>query len=628
MLGVATSAVMAEAALPPAARRALSPARFRLARTATRAEVAVGAALGGGAFPGILLHHRAAASVDARFMDVDFTAADLGRVLEAHVGAHALRTPGVALAAALAASGGGNGGAGGGAQGKQEKKKKSVSFCSDGETEGDEPSSSSSSRLGRLEKLIEGTAEPLQKHFAALAGFDDELDEKKKNTSNKRWASEAASELDRLRSCWSGWAASLRWVSSAARALGFKAAADGYSLRELLRDGGAPSFMTKGQPGFVAVAALKDRALRATPQAVRAALAALGPAVAAVEGAEELFAEELKRASELIRALDSNGDDGGEGEGEDEEEQQQKRKKKKGGAANGAKTAASTALAASSSADPFPLPLSRSLAGRRNALAAATAIAAAAADAAAHPSAAGAAALISAVAERFLSTPPHALPSAAPCLVRGGKALMASLAGAPRAALHMALTEPDAYLGPKRANGNGGGNENESINNPLLGDDDAVLLYRSLLMCDETVDIRELLVRFAVYYGHAGVREDEDDGMDGDGKRKKQKRKKIGHAGAQTTADGLVAPSVQNQNQHNQHNQNQNQTSLSLFQASVPQPVLNFRERRRQAPASEVCARVQAALLELQLAGVVARAASAGACGGQLLPPASACILI
>ena len=51
------------------------------------------------------------------------------------------------------------------------------------------------------------------------------------------------------------------------------------------------------------------------------------------------------------------------------------------------------------------------------------------------------------------------------------------------------------------------------------------MLYRSLLMCDETVDIRELLVRFAVYYGHAGVRE-EDGEIDGDGRRRKQKRKK------------------------------------------------------------------------------------------------------
>ena len=649
VLGVATSAVMAEAALPPAARRALSPARFRLARTATRAEVALGAALGGGAFPGILLHHRAAAAVDARFMDVDFTAADLGRVLEAHVGAHALRTPGVALAAALAASGGngggGNGGgAGGGAQGR---KKKSVSFsaaaAAAAEAE-EEPSptssSSSSSRLGRLEKLIEGTAEPLQKHFAGLAGFGDgELaagDGKrryKEGSESSSWASEAALELDRLRACWSGWAASLRWVSSAARALGFKAAADGYSLRELLRDGGAPSFMSRGQPGSVAVAALKDRALRATPQAVRAALAALGPAVAAVEGAEELFAGELKRASELISALDGGGGDGAgagaEGRGVEEERKGRNAKARRGGDCSDAADGAQTAAAPSD----LPLPLARSAAGRRNALAAATAAAAAAAVAAAHPSAAGAAALLGAVAERFLSTPPHALPSAAPCLVRGGKALMASLAGAPRAALHMALTEPDAYLGPKRAAAGSGEQQqqqqqHESVNNPLLGDDDAVLLYRSLLMCDETVDIRELLVRFAVYYGHAGVRE-EDGEIDGDGRRRKQKRKKIGHAGAQTTGDGLVAPSVASQrNQQNQLHQSQrsqNQTSLSLLQASVPQPMVSFRERRRQAPASEVCARFQAALLELQLAGVVARGRKRGCVRRAIFPPASAC---
>lgn len=604
---------MAEAALPPAARRALSPARFRLARTATRAEVALGAALGGGAFPGILLHHRAAAAIDARFMDVDFTAADLGRVLEAHVGAHALRCPGVTLAAALAASG-----SGGGAMGKTNKKR-SVSFAPSSDSaaaaddEEKEPSSSSSlSRLERLEKLIEATAEPLQNHFAELARFDFEKD--KNSSSKKKWTHAAASELDRLRGCWAGWAATLRWVSSAARALGFKAAADGYSLRELLRDGGSPSFMKKGQPGFVAVMALKDRALRATPQAVRAALAALGPAVAAVEGAEELFASELKRASELIRALDGGEDEGGEGD-ECEDDDDKKKKAKKGGNDNENAEAA----AAPSSSAPIvasaasSLPLSRSAAGRRTALAAATAIAVAAADAAAHPSAAGAAALLGAVADRFLSTPPHALPSAAPCLVRGGKALMASLAGAPRAALHRALTDPDAYLGPK--------NENQSCNNnTLLGDDDAVLLYRSLLMCDETVDIRELLVRFAAYYGHEGVREDDE--HESDGRRKKQKRKKLGHAGAQTTADGLVAPSVRNRsNQTDQH-----QSSLSLLRASVPQPTVNFRERRRRAPASEVCARFQAALLELQLAGVIARGRKRGCVRRAIFPPAPACV--
>ena len=207
---------------------------------------------------------------------------------------------------------------------------------------------------------------------------------------------------------------------------------------------------------------------------------------------------------------------------------------------------------------------------------------------------------------------------------------MASLAGAPRAALHLALTDPDAYLGPKTRGGNGGGNSgentSESINNPLLGDDDAVLLYRSLLMCDETVDVRELLVRFAVYYGHAGVREEDE----GDGQRKKQKRKKIGHAGAQTTADGLVAPSVahlqQQQQQAQQHQHQAQQTSLSLLQASVPQPVASFRERRRRAPASEVCARFQAALLELQLAGVVARGRKRGCVRRAIFPPASACV--
>ena len=630
VLGVATSAVMAEAALPPAARRALSPARFRLARTATRAEVALGAALGGGAFPGILLHHRAAAAIDARFMDVDFTAADLGRVLEAHVGAHALRTPGVALAAALAASGGGSGGSGSGSGGGTKGKKKSVSFSPSPAAAHQEQDPPSCSGLERLELLIEGTSEPLQRQFAELAGFDFDSDaaddhanekkkskpSKKKKGSNKQWTSSAASELDRLRACWAGWAASLRWVSSAARALGFKAAADGYSLRELLRDGGAPSFMSKGQPGYVAVAALKERALRATPQAVRAALASLGPAVAAVEGAEELFGDELRRAEELIKALDG-GDD------EEEEEQQLKKKKKtEKKNADDENTAAAPTTTTTTSTN--PLPLSRSAAGRRNALAAATAIAAAAADAAAHPSAAGAAALVGAVAERFLSTPPHALPSAAPCLVRGGKALMASLAGAPRAALHVALTQPDAYLGLKSSSGGGGGSDNNS-NNLLLGDDDAVLLYRSLLMCDETVDIRELLVRFAVYYGHAGVRED-DAGEGGDGnRRKKQRRKKIGHAGAQTTADGLVAPSVV-QNLPQPQYQDQTSLSLSLFQASIPQPVVNFRERRRQAPASEVCARFQAALLELQLAGVVARGRKRGCVRRAIFPPASACV--
>ena len=515
------------------------------------------------------------------------------------------------------------------------KKKKSVSFST---SEGKDKDPSPFSRLERLEKLIEGTSEPLRRHFADLAGSDDDDINRKKSRETETWPSAAAVELDRLRSCWAGWAATLRWVSSAARALGFKAAADGYSLRELLRDGGAPHFMHRGQPGFAAVSALKDRALRATPQAVRAMLSALGPAVAAVEGAEELFVQELKRAAELVRALDKDddGDDEGEGEveGEGEEDEQKKNKKAKKSEDDDAKAAA----ASTSTATTNPLPLSRSAAGRRNALAAATAIAAAAADAAAHPSAAGAAALLGAVADRFLTTPPHALPSAAgTCLVRGGKALMASLAGAPRAALHMALTDPDAYLGPKKRSGGGGGGgsgaggngngENQSINNPLLGDDDAVLLYRSLLMCDETVDVRELLVRFAVFYGHEGVREDGvDDAGDENGKRKKQKRKKIGHAGAQTTADGLVAPSVVAGGNQQNAPQNQHQTSLSLFHASVPQPTLRFRERRRQAPASEVCARFQAALLELQLAGVVARGRKRGCIRRAIFPPASTCV--
>ena len=521
VLGVATSAAFAQAALPPPARAGLAATRFALTRTAHRAEAALTAAFAAGSFPGALLSGPAASAVDDRFTGVDFTAAGLARALDAHLAEHARGAVLAPFGAALAGVG----------------------------------------AHQRVEGALAAAPGPVLAALGAELGIAG-------TPGSAAFAKAATVALISLRSSWSLWATALRWLHAAAGAAGGSCAADGLSMRELLRDASDAQFWGRGG-GRDRVATLAARVRAGGAPLARAVLVALADAAAAIDGGVDEVEDELAEADRLLDGL--------------------------GGRESEAAEEAAPAPAAPTTTSTTPAPRPKSGAGRRAALAdgaAAASIAAAAAPA--HPGAAAAAALLTSLAERALSTPPAHRPGAAPVRVDAPSRVARSLTGAPRAAVHRALTDPGAYLGLRAA---GAASTTTSLPPAkTCGDDDAVLLHRLLLQCDETSDARELLARFAALHGWAPAAGDAPAAAPA-GPALKRRKKGGGVVGAAAPVLGPRAPSA---------------------------PAAPTRPPPGATPVAEVLARYQRALAELQMVGLVGRARRRGQVRRACFPPGCA----
>ena len=529
VLGVATSSLFATERLPPSAVRAMDIATFRLARTARRADAALAAAFAGAHFPGALPDAATAAAVDDRFTHVDFTAAGLGRALDAHIAEHARAALLAPFGAALA-------------------------------------------RVGPFDTCVDAArAAPPIVRAALIDALSLDI-----APSSHAFSMTTAAALNALHAAWSLWATGLRALHVAATSLGFAGAGDGYSMRELVRDAADPAWWAKD--GQAAVAAVVARVRAGGARAARGVCAALAEAAAAVDGGEEAVCGELEEAQGIV-------------EGGVEEE---------GGGDDNTHAPAAASL-------PTTLPptkRTKSAAGRLTMLATgardAAAAAAAATAARAHPAAAAAAALLTRVAARALASPPTSRPDAAPIRVVYNGAVARSLTGAPRAAVHRALTDPDRYLGLRAS----AASKTDASLPPAVacGDDDAVLLYRILLQCDETNDARELLARFAALHGYAPAPGD-DPAVAPAAAPAARRRKKgggggVGDRGATTRA-----------------------ASPLLGPRAPPAPAVPAAPLPGATPVPEVVARFQRALAELQMVGAVGRARRRGQVRRAMFPP-------